>query len=149
MSFVEHKRSALHQRMVQERDTFLRSVNQTASLLRETHETIVLDHSESSFDDELVGDGIHSPKEPMPTHNGDNPLLSLDPKGYSLFEDVERSLHEEDPPIDWDEYIFEAVNQLADEEIPAAHIISKRRQSSSTQWYPFKSKEVRHWARVP
>ncbi|PLW28656.1 hypothetical protein PCASD_18574 [Puccinia coronata f. sp. avenae] len=77
----------------------------------------------------------------MPTPNSDNPLLSLDPKDYSLFEDVERSFQEEDHPIDWDEYIFEAVNQLADEEIPAAHIISKRRQASSSQWYPFKSKE--------
>ncbi|PLW43951.1 hypothetical protein PCASD_06497 [Puccinia coronata f. sp. avenae] len=42
--------------------------------------------------------------------------------------------------INWDDYLFEAVNQLSDEPIPR-EFLPKPPASSNTGWYPFKNKE--------
>jgi hypothetical protein len=52
--------------------------------------------------------------------------------------------------IDWDEYIWEAVNQLSNKSTPEGFLDLKRkaRTGGLMDWYPFKNKEVRSFSPV-
>ena len=95
--------------------------------------------------DELVFDSIGHVPESIISHSDADPFDDEDAPGYTFFDtDINRPQVLEDD-IDWDEYLFEALNQLSKEKLTRDNFPKRRRMETQEEsWYPFKSKEVRH-----
>jgi hypothetical protein len=63
------------------------------------------------------------------------------PNLAATFDGVGNLLDELSDVINWDDYLFEAVNQLSDEPI-SRKFLPKPPARSNTGWYPFKNREV-------
>ncbi|KAA1082179.1 hypothetical protein PGTUg99_025459 [Puccinia graminis f. sp. tritici] len=119
-SYREHMKSNLHKRNVAARDARENSerVPLSPPMSADVPQTFDLDMEQA---DELVFDsiGLEHCSTRAESDSDYDPFESLEPAAYSLFNEGDEADEPEEPEINWDDYLFEAVNQLSDGNVPA------------------------------
>ncbi|KAA1138281.1 hypothetical protein PGTUg99_028914 [Puccinia graminis f. sp. tritici] len=90
----------------------------------------------------MVFDAIGLDPEVSDNGSADEFLTFRDINHGTPFNGTDEPVEGANEEIDWDDYLFEAVNQLADEAIPTDFMKKPVQSSENMSWYPFKSKEV-------
>jgi hypothetical protein len=134
-------KTGLHRRMVEERD---------ARVAQKSHDNQPEEANEmasSGFEilpaDDLVFDSIGLKDTDAPEYDSDEEDLTPQKINSSCGFDAAEELEEESEEIDWEEYLFEAMNQLSDQPIPHKLFQTGVGAANNSEWYPFKNKEVR------
>ncbi|OAV96041.1 hypothetical protein PTTG_02286 [Puccinia triticina 1-1 BBBD Race 1] len=138
-------RSKLHVRNAAERDareTAPKDTLPSGGIPPASPDMIPLDLEQ---DDELVFDAIGFDK-PNSTSISDSkvdldPFAAVHESAFGMFDADDNLGTSEESPIDWDDYLWEAINQLCEEPVPRDFVQKRRAQVSQDEWYPFKSKE--------
>jgi hypothetical protein len=97
---------------------------------------------ENQAPDELVFDAIGLNAEGSDDGSEGELLTVRDINHSSAFSGTDQTPGGTDDQIDWDNYLFEAMNQLSDEPIPTDFLKRPTQSSENMSWYPFKNKEV-------
>ncbi|PLW04511.1 hypothetical protein PCANC_27956 [Puccinia coronata f. sp. avenae] len=123
--------------MVRERDARRAMAHQRSTRpLTENREVPLEIHPENV----LVFDSIGLNDRGSPDTPEEDSWAEMAPNLAATFDGVGNLPDELSDVINWDDYLFEAVNQLSDEPIPR-EFLPKPPASSNTGWYPFKNKE--------
>ncbi|PLW13763.1 hypothetical protein PCASD_21958 [Puccinia coronata f. sp. avenae] len=123
--------------MVRERDARRAMAHQRSTRpLTENREVPLEIHPENV----LVFDSIGLNDRGSPDTPEEDSWAKMAPNLAVTFDGVGNLPDELSDVINWDDYLFEAVNQLSDEPIPRK-FLPKPPASSNTGWYPFKNKE--------
>ncbi|KAA1125883.1 hypothetical protein PGTUg99_014867 [Puccinia graminis f. sp. tritici] len=96
---------------------------------------------ENQAPDELVFDAIGLNPEGSDNGSEDEWLTVRDINDSSPFSGTDHTPGGTDDQIDWDNYLFEAMNQLSDEPISTDFLKRPTPSSENMSWYPFKNKE--------
>ncbi|WAR55584.1 hypothetical protein PtB15_6B326 [Puccinia triticina] len=90
---------------------------------------------------ELDSIGLEENTSSTASESDCEPFEGLDPAVYSLFDNSVDPDGDANGEISWDNHLFEALNQLADEPVPWEFLTKKRPKADQPSWYPFKEKE--------
>ncbi|WAQ93253.1 hypothetical protein PtA15_18A311 [Puccinia triticina] len=133
--------TVLHQRNLTERDSTENGDTEVILVLAENMESGHLDREQAN---ELVLDSIGLEENTSSTGSESDcdPFEGLDLAVYSLFNNSVDPDGDANGEISWDDYLFEALNQLADEPVPWEFLTKKWPKEDQPSWYPFKGKEV-------
>ncbi|KAA1095508.1 hypothetical protein PGTUg99_034234 [Puccinia graminis f. sp. tritici] len=131
----------MHQRKITEREAASRSVGTEPARLPPKGlavEQLVEEHRDACVFDTI---GLDQPASPMEVQQ--DPLEGVNPSDYTMFDDTDECPRPDSDHFDWDDYLFEAINQLTDEQVPREIFNNHRATSAESSWYPFKNREVR------
>ncbi|KAA1068127.1 hypothetical protein PGTUg99_019411 [Puccinia graminis f. sp. tritici] len=141
-SYRDHARSAMHQRKVEERNA-RNALNPL--FMRPPEGPPQPDHTQVTVEDqapdELVFDAIGFNAGGSDNGSEDELLTFRDISHATPFNSTDVPLGPAQEEIDWDDYLFEAMNQLSDEPFPSDLLPKPSLPSADTSWYPFKNKE--------
>ncbi|KAA1115835.1 hypothetical protein PGT21_000920 [Puccinia graminis f. sp. tritici] len=145
LSYLDHMRTQTHRRSVAEkeaREAEWAAQDAGAGAPQASVEPIPLDVSNT---DEEVFDSIgmvESTTEVGSESEYDDPFATVDQSELTMLDGDEELAESAEATIDWDDYLFEAINQLVPDTVPKDFVKKRRMQVPSDSWYPFKSKEV-------
>ncbi|KAA1114299.1 hypothetical protein PGT21_003470 [Puccinia graminis f. sp. tritici] len=132
--------TGLHRRMVEERDA--RVVQKSQVYQPAEANAMASSGCEILPADDLVFDSIGLKETDAPEYDSDEEDLTPQKINSSCGFDAANELEEESEEIDWEDYLFKAMNQLSDQPIPHKLFQKEVGAASNSEWYPFKNKEV-------
>ncbi|OAV96922.1 hypothetical protein PTTG_08102 [Puccinia triticina 1-1 BBBD Race 1] len=137
-------RTVLHQRNLAERDATENGDTDVIPVLTKNMESGHLDREQAN-ELELDSIGLEENTSSTASESDCEPFEGLDPAVYSLFDNSVDPDGDANGEISWDDYLFEALNQLADEPVPWEFLTKKRPKSRPTVMVSLQRKGVSNW----